>query len=199
MTIAHLLQDFETDPLNADKVHLMSEEALEEHRLKAFDQGYSAGWDDAAAAQADQKTDVAAALARTLEDASFTYQEALAQLSAALDPMFKRLVDTVLPGALKDGYGMHLVEQLHEMARGQTSQPALVVVPNGAGAILKPLLEREFAMPVQIVEEASLPPGQASLRIGNAERAVDCDALMAALATALESFTYHAKEAAQNV
>ncbi len=198
MSIAHLLEDFDTDPLATDKVHLMTEDTLEEHRLTAFDAGYAAGWDDAAKAQSDQKTEVAASLVRTLEDASFTYQEAVAQVNAALEPMFRRLVDTVLPRSLEDSYGLHIVEQLRDMAREQTAQPALLVVPSGAGRVLKPMLDREFAMPVQLVEEASLPPGQASLRIADIERNIDYEALMNAIKSALDSFTYQAREATRN-
>ncbi|MEY8842102.1 ABC transporter ATP-binding protein [Cribrihabitans sp. XS_ASV171] len=198
MSIAHLLEDFEPDTLTTETVHVMSEDTLEEHRLAAFDKGYAAGWDDAARAQSDQKVELAVSLVRTLEDASFTYQEAAAQVNAALEPMFRRLVDTVLPRALEESHGLHIVEQLREMAREQTGQPALLVVPGGASRVLKPMLDREFAMPVQLVEEASLPPGQASLRIGNIERNIDCDALMRAISSALDSFTYQAREATRN-
>ncbi|GGH39400.1 flagellar assembly protein FliH [Cribrihabitans marinus] len=194
MTIAHLLEDFTVDPMAAGRLQLIDEDTLEERRLAAFEQGYAAGWEDAVAAQATEDDRVVSGLAKTLEDLSFTYHEALAQMAVSLRPLFQGLVGTVLPDALNRSFGHHIVEQLNDMASEDIAQPALLVVPKGAGKALQPILDRDFSLPVQLIEEASLPPGQASLRIGQAERDIDCNRLLASISEAMDTYIHQASE-----
>ena len=198
MSIAHLLEDFEKNIFEVGRVQLMDEDALEEYRLTAFEQGYSAGWDDAVSAQTEDHARVSEALGKSLEDLSFTYHEALSQMTLSLEPMFNSLMDTVLPQTIEKTYSQHIVDELKDMARDQAAQPVLLVVPSGVSAALKPALDREFSVPVQMVEESSLPSGQAYLRVGSAEREVDCTALMDSISEAVDAFLYQAKEDVQH-
>ncbi|MCE8508840.1 ABC transporter ATP-binding protein [Ruegeria pomeroyi] len=194
MTIAHLLEDFEINLMDPSRLRLMDEDTLEEVRLSAFEQGYSAGWDDAVSARSEEQGQLNATLARNLEDLSFTYHEALGQMTQSLEPMFESLIGTVLPETLERSYTQHIVEQLKSMAREQVSQPALLIVPAGVSSALKPILSEEFSFPVQLVEESSLPAGQACLRIGTAERDINCSALLNSIGEAMDSFLHQAKE-----
>ncbi|MEM7319047.1 MAG: ABC transporter ATP-binding protein [Pseudomonadota bacterium] len=198
MSIAHLLEDFDLNSLVAGRMHLVNEDMLEDHRLTAFEQGYAAGWDDAISAQSDEQQRISGALTKNLEDLSFTYQEALTQMTVSLEPMFTSLIGKVFPVALEQSYGAHIVEQLTDMAREQVAQPALLIVPPGISSALKPVLNREFSFPIQLVEETSLPPGQACLRVGTAERDLNCDALLESISEAMSAFLQQAKEVAQN-
>ncbi|MCE8539845.1 ABC transporter ATP-binding protein [Ruegeria pomeroyi] len=194
MTIAHLLEDFEINLMDPSRLRRMDEDTLEEFRLAAFEQGYSAGWDDAVSARSEEQGQLNATLARNLEDLSFTYHEALSQMTQSLEPMFESLIGTVLPETLERSYTHHIVEQLKSMAREQVSQPALLIVPAGVSSALKPLLSEELSFPVQLVEESSLPAGQACLRIGTAERDINCSALLNSIGEAMDSFLQQAKE-----
>lgn len=194
MSIAHLLEDFEIAAKAVGPLQMLDEDALEEHRLSAFEQGYTAGWDDAVSAQAEDHVRVSEALGKSLEDLSFTYHEALAQMTLSLEPMFSSLVETVLPNMIDTSYCQHIVDELKSMANEQVAQPALLVVPSGVSSELKSALDREFSVPVQLVEESSLPPGQAYLRVGTAEREVDCAALLASISNAMDAFLNQATE-----
>ncbi|KUJ76495.1 ABC transporter ATP-binding protein [Ruegeria marisrubri] len=196
MPIAHLLEHFDADPRGGVTVHPMSEEALEEERLAAFERGYAAGWEDALSAQQVSRNRIEASLAETLETLSFTYHEALHRMTLSLEPLFHSLVKIALPQMLEQGFGQQIVTQLKEMAGDQMAQPVELVVPPGVGGELQPLLEREFSMPVQLIEDAALLPGQAGLRVGTAECEVDCRALLAAIDEAFDAFLYQAKEGA---
>ncbi|WP_254448020.1 hypothetical protein [Ruegeria arenilitoris] len=116
MPIAHLLEDFSDNPDNGT-THLLDEEALEEHRLESFERGYSAGWEDAVAAQEQQFGQMNTDLAAALSDLSFTYQEALTRMTLSLEPMFESLVQVVLPKLLDRGFASRLTEQLTEIRR----------------------------------------------------------------------------------
>lgn len=197
MTIAHLLEDFGIDTVVEPAVPSVSEEAMEEQRLVSFEKGYSAGWDDAVTAKDQETTRISAELANSLEDLSFTYHEAQTQLLDSLDPMFKVLTSAVLPDAMAASFGHHIVDQLAEMAKGQTDQPMQIVVSPGEAAPVRSLLPEKFSVPVTVREDGTLSSGQAYLGIGSTECEINCDALLESIHDSIEAFTYHAKEDSQ--
>jgi len=97
MAITHLLEDFSAGGASGDVMTRMSDVALEDQRLASFEQGYSAGWEDAFTAQVEDQTRITGNLASSLGDLSFTYHEALAQLLVSVEPVFRSLVELVLP------------------------------------------------------------------------------------------------------
>ena len=139
MSIAHLLEDF-TAPAAGVAVHLLDEDALEEQRLAAFEQGYGAGWEDAVQAQEQTGTQLSSDLSATLSDLSFTYQEALTRMTLSLEPMFQSLVQTILPETIEHGFAKRLTEQLCDMAREQVDQPLQLTVPAGTSDQVEAML-----------------------------------------------------------
>ncbi|WP_170515783.1 ABC transporter ATP-binding protein [Ruegeria atlantica] len=194
MSIAHLLEDF-TLQAGGSKLHLLDEDALEEQRLAAFEQGYSAGWEDALLAQEQSRGQVSDGLARSLEDMSFTYHEAVTRMTLSLDPMFQSLVNAVLPETLDRGFAARLAEQLTDMAQEQIGQPMQIFVPEGRATEVEALLPQELSAPTRVIEDPSLEPGQARLQVGTSQREVDCSGLLAAVAGAFDAYVFEAKEA----
>ncbi|MCF6433066.1 ABC transporter ATP-binding protein [Leisingera sp. M527] len=197
MTIAHLLEDFAMNTSAEPALPAVSEELIEEQRLASFENGYSAGWDDAVTAKDQESSRISTELANSLEDLSFTYHEAQSQLLDSLDPMFKVLTSAVLPDAMAASFGHHIVDQLADMAKGQTDQPMQIVVAPGEAAPVRSLLPDNFSVPVTVQEDSVLSPGQAYLRIGSTECEINCDALLESIQDSIEAFTYHAKEDSQ--
>lgn len=193
MAIAHLLEDFSAVRA-AGASRLVSEDEWQDHRLAAFEQGYSAGWEDAVQAQVREHRRLSEALARNLEDMSFGYHEALAQMVAALAPVLRAIIDRVLPEAMALSFGQHIVDELLGLAADAAGRPAVVAVPAGAAALVAPMLQRDFAMPVALVEDPALDPGQAQIRLGDSGRDIDCDRLLASIRATIEAFLFHATE-----
>ncbi|WP_170425865.1 ABC transporter ATP-binding protein [Ruegeria arenilitoris] len=194
MSIAHLLEDF-TLQANGGQLHVLDEDALEEQRLASFEQGYSAGWEDATQAQEGSRGQISADLAKSLEDMSFTYHEAVHRMAQSLEPMFQSLTKVVLPETLDLGFAARLVEQLTDMARTQIGQPMQVFVPEGCAAEVEGMIPEAISAPVQVVEDPSLDPGQARLKVGISQREVDCSGLLAAVDQAFQAYVFQAKEA----
>ncbi|MFW8633951.1 ABC transporter ATP-binding protein [Cribrihabitans pelagius] len=197
MTIAHLLEDFAIDTAPVQPEPTISEEEVEEQRLASFEKGYSAGWDDAVTAKDQESTRISTELASSLEDLQFTYHEAQSQLLDSLDPIFKVLTSAVLPDAMAASFGHHIVDQLSDMARGRAGEPMQIAVAPGEANAVRNLLPESFAVPVKVREDAMLSPGQAYLRAGEAEREINCNALIDSIHESIEAFTYHAKEDSQ--
>ncbi|MCF6233705.1 MAG: ABC transporter ATP-binding protein [Rhodobacteraceae bacterium] len=198
MAITHLLEDFSTGDTVGNVMSLMSEDSLEDLRLDSFEKGYSAGWEDAFAAQDKDRTRIAAGLADCLGDMSFTYQEALSEMMRSVQPVLCNLVDLVLPEIMQQTIGNHITEQLCDMVRDQASGAASVVVPIGARASLASILTLNMPMPVKITEDASLDPGRAYLRLGTSEREIDSTALITSIRDSVDAFNYQINEDLKN-
>jgi len=193
MTIAHLLEDFG----NAGKVQpatTVSDELHEEQKLVSFENGYTAGWDDAVGAQESETSKISVTLANSLEDMSFTYHEAQNQLIESLDPMFKVLTSAILPDALAASFGHHIVDQLTDMAKDQTGQPLVITVAAGEAAGVRSALTQTFSVEVKVREDSELSPGQAYLRVGNLEREINSAALLDSIRDSVDAFSYQVKE-----
>ncbi|MDK3071684.1 ABC transporter ATP-binding protein [Sedimentitalea sp. JM2-8] len=176
---------------------MMTEDRLEDVKLASFEQGYKAGWDDAIRAQADDQSRIMGVLGRNLEDLSFTYQEALVQMMAAVEPVFQALVETVLPEAMMQTIGLQIVEQCRELAAGQLDQPVKLVVPVGSSAAIRPAVQKNLAMKVDIQESDRIGAGQVFLRLGDREREIDTTLLLSSLRESIEAFSYSLSEAKQ--
>ena len=199
MTISHLLEDFGGTPAPEPKPGtLMGEEELEDVRLGAFEQGYSAGWEDATAAQEKENQRLSAALAGNLEDMAFTYQEAVSQMTLALEPLFRTLIASFLPEAMARTLGDRILDELRRMARSQMQGPVSLSVPPGSAAAVRQLLAEQLPLPVEITEDAALDAGQVALRIDGAEREIDCAALLATFHEAIDAFFYQTSKEANN-
>ncbi len=198
MAIAHLLEDFSAGLASGDVMKLMSDVALEDQRLASFEQGYSAGWEDAFTAQEKDQTRITGVLADSLGDLSFTYHEAMTQLLASLEPVFQTLVELVLPDIMARTFGGHIVDLMCDMARGQVSGPASLVVPEGVGASLSSILARDMPMPVTIREDVGMDGGRAFLRLGSNEQEIDSDALLVSIRDAVDAFTFQTNKELKN-
>ena len=80
--------------------------ALEEARLASYEQGYTAGWEDAVAAQKDERSQMATELAHNLQLLNFTYHEARSHLLKGIEPLLLALVTQVLPETVRAGIGL---------------------------------------------------------------------------------------------
>ena len=166
----------------------MPQEAVEDVRLASYEKGYSAGWEDAVAAQSGDELRIREDLARNLRDLSFTYQEARAHLLRSLDPLLRGMVDRVLPEIAHETLGASVVAELLSEAGRLASAPVEIAVSPVNRAAIESALGDEPALAVAIVEELSLADGQVHFRFGEEERDLDVDALLGAIRKLVDDF-----------
>ena len=198
MTISHLLEDFGSRKPEPDRRTALGEEEIEDIRLGAFEQGYSAGWEDATAAQTKDNQRISAALSASLEDLSFTYHEAVNQMTLALEPMFRTLIAAVLPEMMARTFGDHILAQIRLLAQNQLQGPVQLRLPPGSAAAVRPLLSSELTIPVELTEDPALESGQARLQIAGEAREIDCAALIRSFGEAVDAFFYQTSKDIQN-
>ncbi|MCR9127389.1 MAG: ABC transporter ATP-binding protein [Rhodobacteraceae bacterium] len=194
MTIAHLLEDFGPGgrlfATGQDEENM----ELEEQKLTAFENGYSAGWEDAVKAQDDDHMRLSTQLSRNLQDLSFTYQEAYTQMLGSVAPVLQAITHQMLPRAVHRSLGAVVVEELQTITAHQGAMPVEIVTAPDSLPAVEALLPADLAMPVRIIGDATLMEGQAFLRVGREEREVNLDSLLINITDAIDAFAYQVQK-----
>lgn len=162
--------------------------ASEEDRLAAYEQGFTAGWDDATAAQADEQAQLTTTLAHNLQALGFTYHEARVHVLSSLEPLLSDLTTRLLPVVARIALAPKVVEVLMPLAEKLAETPVEIVLNPAARGAIEGVLERSGSLPVTLTEEPTLGEGQVYLRLGQSETRVDLDGAIAEITTALNDF-----------
>lgn len=157
---------------------------LEEERLAAYEKGYSAGWEDAAKAHAEEQGHISTEFARNLQDLSFTFHEAQAALLQDMETILSGIVDRVLPPALRPALGELVVARALEVACAPGQVVEIVVAPENVARVEALCRERPMP-PLRVAAEPSLGAGQAFMRFADIEEKIDLDAILAEMSAAM--------------
>ena len=166
------------------------EDELEAARLESFDTGYRAGWDDALKAQSEDQTRISSDFTQNLQDLSFTYHEACAQVLNGISPLLEEVVGKLLPAMLRETLGLHVAEQLSRMAREIGALEVEIAVAPGCTEAVAPLLEADVGFPLRLVEDETLAEGQADIRFAGTEKQIDLSSLVNDVAQAVRGFMH---------
>jgi len=160
---------------------------LEDEKLKSYEKGYGAGWEDAAAAFETEQGRIAADLARHLQELSFTYHEAHAALQRDLAGVVQGLIEKVLAPSARHALGEIIEGRISELAERSQSPVEISVAPDNVARV-EAIVASANGLPLRILPEASLGPGQAFLRFGSAEEQIDLDAVLTEIADTVERY-----------
>lgn len=165
-----------------------AEEVTQTDRLAAFEEGYKAGWDDAAKAQDESEARMAADLAGNLADLSFTFHEARSHVLAAIEPLLKQIVAKVLPDAARAAMPQIIADIAMQTFGDAASAPVVIVAAPESRDRIEALLPADPGFPIELRAEPTLTGGQAFIRTGGVEQSVDMDATLAAIEGAIADF-----------
>lgn len=169
--------------------------AIQEAGLASYEQGYTAGWEDAVAAQNDEKTQMSADLSHNLQSMNFTYHEARTHILRSLEPLLMALVVQVLPEVGQLGLPALIQKALIPLADQAADTPMTLLFNPAARHVIEPLILNSNGPPLTLVEEPTLGEGQVFLQIGDGETRIDLDGAVAEMKNALSDFfTLSAKD-----
>lgn len=182
------LECFDTVAVSGAAATLVTEDLREEERLHAFDNGYKAGWDDAAKAYTDEQASISSELGKNLQLLSFSYHEARDAILSEMEGLLRGIITKILPATLRSTLGETIFERLAEIAEQEADVPVeIVVCPENAGRV-RDLVTGRVAPPLTILEEPTLGSGQAFIRFGRSETKVDLDAALRDMSDAIKDF-----------
>ena len=167
---------------------LVEASALEEAKVAAFEQGYSAGWEDAAAAQQGDQIRIRADLARNLQSLAFTFQDARSHVLQAIRPLILEMTNRLLPEVAREALAPTVLDALMPLADDLAEAPLTLVLNPAVRDRVEGLLAQATGLPMQIEEESSLGEGQVYIRFGTAETKVDLTQVTADITAAVRAF-----------
>lgn len=183
------LEVFDTQQENQKSEVVVTDRGqVDEVRLAAFEEGYSAGWEDAVAAQNEDHLRLAADLSRNLQALSFTYHEARDHVLAALEPLLRAIAAQLLPAIAREALAPQVAEVLSPLVAEAAGQPLTLVINPAARAAVEDLLSGQNLPPLTIEEEPTLVDGQVHIRSGLTEVRVDLARAISAITAALHDF-----------
>lgn len=167
---------------------LVQVSAMEDAKIASFEQGYTAGWDDAAAGQDSDQLRIRADLARNLQTLSFSFQDARTHVLQAIRPLILEITNRLLPEMAREALAPIVLETLMPMADEMADAPITLVLNPNVRARVEQLLEQATGLPMVVEEEPSLSEGQVYIRFGPAETKVDLSQATAAITNAVRAF-----------
>lgn len=183
------LEVFETaEKAEKSDVVILDSGLLEEAKLASYDAGYSAGWEDAAAAQTGDQTRIRADLARNLQALSFTFHEARSHVLSGLQPLLEQIVGRLLPELARESLPGIVLDTLMPLAEQLAEAPVTLVLNPAARPAVEALLEAATGMVLKLEEEPSLSEGQVYLRFDRSETLIDLDRATAEITAAVRGF-----------
>lgn len=183
------LEIFDTAPApDGSPLPLVEATAVEEAKVAAFEQGYSAGWDDAAAAQQGDQGRIRADLARNLQSLSFTFQDARSHVLQAIRPLILEVTSRVLPEVAREALAPTVLDALMPLADELSEAPLTLVLNPAVRPQVEELVTQATGLPMVIEEEPSLSEGQVYIRFGPAETKVDLTQVTDDITSAVRTF-----------
>lgn len=167
---------------------LVEASAMEEAKIAAFEQGYSAGWEDASAAQQGDQSRIRADLARNLQSLAFTFQDARGHVLQAIRPLIVEMANRLLPEVAREALAPTVLEALMPMADRLADAPLVLVLNPAARDSVESLISQATGLPMVIEEEPSLDEGQVYIRLGTTETKVDLSQATADITAAVRAY-----------
>lgn len=183
------LEVFETSQKDkSSKTIVLDTMLLEETKLASYDSGYSAGWEDAVAAQSSDQSQTKADIARNLQALGFTYHEARSHILKALRPLLSEIVCRLLPAIAQKTLAPVVLETLLPLAHQLAETPVELRLNPSVRNVVEAFLQGEVGLPLNITEETSLSEGQVYLKLGSTETQVDLDRVTKEIGSAISAF-----------
>lgn len=167
---------------------LVEVSAVEEAKIASYEQGYSAGWEDASAAQQGDQTRIRADLARSLQSLSFTFQDARGHVLQAIKPLILEMTSRLLPEIARLSLGPTVLDALMPLADQSADSPLTLVLNPAVRDRVEGLVAEAAGLPMVIEEEPSLSEGQVYIRLGPKEQKVDLDRVTSDITAAVRGF-----------
>jgi len=156
-------------------------------RKDAFDEGYTAGWEDALKQAQSDAAKAETQISDALQALDFTYFEARHHVLASLRPLIEAMMTNLLPEVAKDTLIPMAVAEIEAIAK-KTDAPIEMRCTAATADKLRSALETHSSAPVNVAIEDTLTDAQIRLLWADGDWVVDTDAAQARMGEAVARF-----------
>ena len=188
MKVDGLFEDFGRVQDYHESLSDAGKEEAEDNALASFEKGYTAGWDDAVAAQNKAGAALAETVQQSLQDVQFTREEAIQAFVAAARPLFETIIAQVLPVVANASFGAHIASLLENALEEASNLPIEIQVSEDQFAAVESALSGFESQGISLRRSDNLAAGQACFRLGDREELLDLNGLQSEIHAAVESF-----------
>ena len=199
MQFSNVLTDFSGPKTLPDEVSTAQNEALEDEKLKSFEDGYSAGWDDAMKAQEERGRKLSSALQEAVAQARVTKEEAFGVFSEASANFLNTLLSAALPKFSSQIVSFHAKELIERFSIDLNAIDTELVVSAHQVDVFTSHMKDIQINDLKIVGSSDLDVDQAVMRFSGQEKGIDLDELYKLLHTLCETIVTRDKEDGINV
>ncbi|MFK7975704.1 MAG: hypothetical protein AB8C02_06185 [Halioglobus sp.] len=178
MLLSQILEDF--SPLLTgivDKAPQPSEMS-DELKLKYYEDGYGAGWEDAVKAQENSAETLFASLNQAVTEVTFTRDEALDVLSTKVGELAEAIVLHFVPHLTDTNFTSMIVQTVTDEFNSIGEQRIGLQVSNDNYLQLNESLPETLKNALLLECVDKLPDGQVSFNAGSSEKMLDFDGLV---------------------
>jgi flagellar assembly protein FliH len=173
-------------------------ERLEDEKLRSFEQGYGAGWEDAIRAQEQANRMLLDTVEKGIAETQVTRDEVLQDFMQSAMPLFEAMIAAILPQLAQRNFGYKIVEILEKSVSDACDKPVEVVVSRDQENAVRAALADSDLSEVVVRAEPSLGSGQSRLKLGASEKSLNIPEIMTEIEALQNAFIHTMTKEAQD-
>ncbi len=150
---------------------------------EGYAEGILAGQAQAAAREAHLSDEIV----QSISDLSFTYAEARTQVLTSLEPLFRSILERLMPELVRHMLLPHILQELMTAAHVDSESPIELTISPQDEPALKRALMGAMPLPLQLATLPGLEAGQVMLAHRGIETALDLEGLITGIEAVLNA------------
>jgi hypothetical protein len=189
MSLSHKYNQFEDDPFVDSEIGPGVETT--ESELQIFENGYQAGWQDAAAALQDQKAGELTKLSHLLEEISFTHEAARRQILNSVSGLLEAILAKLLPHVRDQSVRSTVLEGLERTVEKHLGAGVEISAPSSMSGVIADCLTDQNRKNISLVSHAEMPGNETLLQVGSSKFIIDHQSIETEIGDALAQLALH--------
>ena len=178
MQFSNVLADFSGASQPGSETASGANEALEDEKLKSFEDGYSAGWDDAMKAQEERGKKLSSALHEAVANAKATQEDAFRAFSQSNSTFVSALLDVVFPNLATEVLSLQIKNLVSKYEADLDDVSFEVLVSPEQLEVFSKFVSEQKLEGVTVVARDAVLYDQVIMKFLNQEQQLDINALL---------------------
>lgn len=198
MVTASIFQDFGSNLPTTVTPSDAERSDIEDQKLEAFENGYQAGWEDAAKAQFATNATVSSTLATSLQSASLDYNDMKTSMQNSVNDVMQMVIKTILPRIAKDSLGVYICDEIKKLAEKKLEGQINLFVNEANLRQIEISCADVIPESHKIIIDKSISEDRVAIRFGENESVVDTRLVVSNISEAISEYFNSIESETQN-